>query len=127
MYSLGEFLSRKNLHEHERFRKGQSYQLKRKDLVDASKTVEAFLIQEDRANYGPPFTVHSYGSVLVTQWLAHTMTVTRINKIKDPPSFVTCSLDKHFKIWSLSGAMWADVNISRFDEKEWFFPFDWVG
>lgn len=44
MYTLTEFLSRKSLGELEKFKKSQSFSLKRKDLVDASKTVEAFLL-----------------------------------------------------------------------------------
>jgi hypothetical protein len=55
------------------------------------------------------------------------MSITKINKNKDPTSFITCSVDKHFKIWSPSGELWADVNLGKFDEKIWSFPFDWVG
>lgn len=43
LLSLTEFLSRKEIGEVEKSRKGQTYQLTRKDLIDASKTVEAII------------------------------------------------------------------------------------
>ena len=42
--SLAELLHRKEVYETDRPKKGHSYQLKRKDLVDASKSVEGFLV-----------------------------------------------------------------------------------
>jgi hypothetical protein len=127
VYSLAEFLHRKEIYETEKPKRGHSYQLKRKDLVDASKSVEGFLLQEERNQGVNVLTVHSYASVLVKQWVAHSAPITRINKIKEPASFVTNSLDKHFKIWSLSGSIFADVSLGRLEENVWRFPFDWVG
>lgn len=48
IFNLAEFLHRKEVYETEKPKKGHSYQLKRKDLVDASKTVEGYLLQEER-------------------------------------------------------------------------------
>lgn len=42
-------------------------------------------------------------------------------------SFVTNSFDKHFKIWAYDGQMYASVNLTRFEDTTWRFPFDWVG
>jgi hypothetical protein len=37
-------------------------------------------------------------------------------------------MDKHFKIWSMKGELWADVNLAKYDGSNiWKFPFDWVG
>lgn len=38
-------------------------------------------------------------------------------------------MDRHFKIWSMKGELWASINISRYDYSQnfWKFPFDWVG
>ena len=44
IYNLSEFIQRKEIYEVEKIKKGHSYQLKRKDLIDASKTVEGFLL-----------------------------------------------------------------------------------
>lgn len=27
----------------------------------------------------------------------------------------------------MTGDLWADVNLSKFDEKLWKFPYDWIG
>ena len=50
-----------------------------------------------------------------------------MNRVKDPISFITNSLDKHLKIWSMTGDCWADLNLSKFEDTVWKFPFDWVG
>lgn len=47
------------------------------------------------------------------------MLISRIERILDPICLSTCSNDKHFKIWSLSGVVWADVNLARFDDRVW--------
>jgi hypothetical protein len=125
--SLAELLHRKEIYETERPKKGHSYQLKRKDLVDASKAVEGFMVQEERnQSNAPTITIYSH-ALIVKQWEAHTAPITRINKLKEPISFVTNSFDKHFKIWAYDGQLYASVNLTRFEDTVWKFPFDWVG
>jgi hypothetical protein len=71
--------------------------------------------------------VHLSGSVLLKSWQAHGNIILKMNRVRDPISFITNSLDKHLKIWSMTGECWADLNMSNFNETIWKFPFDWVG
>lgn len=112
--------------EMEKQKKGLSFQLKRKDLIDASKSVDTFITQEEKSPY-QVLTVN-LNAVLIRQWNAHTASITKLNKIRDPICHVSSSLDKHFKIWSMKGDLWADINLSRQDGNNlWEFPYDWVG
>lgn len=53
----------------------------------------------------------------------------RINKIRELVSFISSSMDRHFKIWSMKGDLWAAINLTKYDSASnyWRFPFDWVG
>lgn len=55
-----------------------------------------------------------------------------INQIKDPFSFITCSKDKRFKIWTIQGDCIGEVNIGASvlnaevkPTAEWKFKIDW--
>ena len=46
--------------------------------------------------------------------------------IDDPLGFVTGSLDKHIKVWSIYGELWGDLNIvNDYPIIQWNFPYSW--
>ncbi|CAD8060727.1 unnamed protein product [Paramecium primaurelia] len=124
--SLTEFLQRKGITEMEKLKKGHSYQLKRKDLIDVSKSVETFLVQEEKQQ--SPVLTCNISALLIRQWVAHSSAIVKINKIRELVSFISSSMDKHFKIWSMKGELWSDISLAKYDGSNyWKFPFDWVG
>lgn len=39
---------------------------------------------------------------------------------------MTCSPDKHVKLWSMNGELWGDINLMKENyDKQWSYPFDW--
>ena len=49
-----------------------------------------------------------------------------MSKLKKPLGFITGSIDKHVKIWSLLGELWGDLRIVGEDPVHyWNFPYDW--
>lgn len=131
LLNLTEFLKKRNIVECEKSKKAQTYQLRRKDLINATKQVEIFMQNEMQQNEKPGKRreiqkVHAYNTLLFNKWEAHVSQVNKITKIKDPLSFITCSLDKHVKVWSLSGELLGDINLVKLGNNYWKFPFDWV-
>ena len=72
--------------------------------------------------------------VLVCEWQAHGDAINSITHIKDPNSFISCSKDNKFKVWSFNNSceMLAEVNIapslSSIEpnlRSEWKFKIDW--
>ncbi len=64
--------------------------------------------------------------LLVQEWQAHSEQICNMTKISKPPSFITASFDKHFKIWSRNGEELANVRIVGEDSVvKWGFPIDW--
>lgn len=84
-------------------KKKKYFQLRRKDFINAQKTVDIILSAPDRKSEKLPPYVHIYNSILVNRWEAHKNLINFILKIPDPLSFASCSHDKNIKIWSLSG------------------------
>ena len=76
--------------------------------------------------------MHAFSSILVKRWEAHSTSINKLIKLKEPGSsnfqgYISCSLDKSFKIWSPAGDLFAAVNLSKFGSTLWKFPYDWVG
>ena len=60
------------------------------------------------------------------QWFAHKGQVNSINFIENPDGIITCSAEKHVKLWSLDGTLWGDINLMKENyDKQWTYPFDW--
>lgn len=131
LLNLTEFLRKRGITECDKYKKAQTYQLRRKDLINATKQVEIILQNETQQNEKGSKKkeipkVHAFNTVLYNKWEAHSNQVNKITKIKDPQSFITCSLDKHVKIWSLEGELLGDINLVKLGNNYWKFPFDWV-
>ena len=129
LMNVTEFLKKRSINECEKYKKAQTYQLRRKDLINATKQVEIYMQNETQTNEKkkkeiPKF--HAFNTVLYNKWEAHNNQINKITKIKDPLSFVTCSLDKHVKVWSLEGELLGDINLVKLGNNFWKFPFDWV-
>lgn len=70
--------------------------------------------------------------LLIKEYQAHEDQILQLNLIKDPFSFITCSKDKKFKIWTIQGDCIGEVNVGATilnnDLKntcEWKFKIDW--
>lgn len=47
--------------------------------------------------------------------------------IENPDGIITCSVDKHVKLWSLEGELWGDIYLMKEKyDKKWKYPFDWL-
>lgn len=129
LINLLELLNKRGIGEIEKYRKAQSYQLRRKDIIDATKQVE-YIIQSENNNNGRKkdiMKIHVYNTVLLNKWEAHGNMINKITKIKEPASYITSSLDKHVKVWSLEGVLLGDINLVKLGGNNiWRFPFDWV-
>lgn len=127
--NLLELLNKRGIGEIEKYRKAQSYQLRRKDIIDATKQVEYIIQSENNNNMRKRdiMKIHVYNTVLFNKWEAHGNMINKITKIKEPASYITSSLDKHVKIWSLDGILLGDINLVKLGGNNvWKFPFDWV-
>lgn len=121
---LSEILKKRDIYPCKTDKKTDSYQLRRKERVDVSKTIDNLLSNEKLRR--PPYTIHSFNTVLLNRWEAHTQPITSITKIDDPRALISCSLDKYVKVWSLEGDLHGYFNLLRLGKKSWEFPFDWV-
>lgn len=34
-----------------------------------------------------------------------------MTKLQEPNGFITCSSDKHVKLWGIHGELWGDINL----------------
>mmetsp|Transcript_41306 Transcript_41306/g.36655 ORF Transcript_41306/g.36655 Transcript_41306/m.36655 type:complete len:235 (-) Transcript_41306:241-945(-) len=105
-------------------RRPDSYQLKRKEWIDVSKTVESSMSNIERLKK-PVFNVHSFNTVLMKRWEVHSNGVTNMIKVPDPKSFITCSPDKHVKVFGMDGELLGDINLVKLGKNIWNFPFNW--
>jgi len=121
---LAEFLRRRDIGPCKTEKRTDSYQLRRKEWIDVSKTVDNMLSNEKLRK--APYTVHSFNTVLINRWEAHTQGITHITKVEDPRSLITCSLDKNVKVWSLEGDLHGGFSLVKVGKKTWGFPFDWI-
>jgi len=131
LLNLTEFLKKRGIIECDKYKKAQTYQLRRKDLINATKQVEVIMQNDSQQNEKNSKKkeipkVHAFNTLLYNKWEAHTNQVNKITKIKDPVSFISCSIDKHVKIWSLEGEILGDINLVKLGNNYWRFPFDWV-
>jgi WD40 repeat protein len=122
---LTQYLKRRNIAPCPSRKKSDGYQLRRKEWIDVTKVVENSLSSIEKAKK-PFYTVHSFNSLLVRRWEAHSLAINDLSKVEDPPSFISCSPDKRVKIWSLAGELIGDLNLVKLGSNIWKFPFDWV-
>ncbi len=122
---LAEILKKRDIRPCKSEKRTDSYQLRRKEWIDVSKTVDNMLSNEKLRK--TPYSIHSYNTVLINRWEAHTQAITNINKIDgDKKSLITCSMDKYVKVWSLAGDLYGGFNLVKLGKKNWGFPFDWT-
>jgi hypothetical protein len=68
----------------------------------------------------------SHDFVKQLQWFAHKGQINSINFLENPDGIITCSTDKHVKLWSLEGILWGDINLmNEALDKQWSYPLDW--
>eukprot|EP00825_Cyclidium_porcatum_P002920 TRINITY_DN11359_c0_g1_i3.p1 TRINITY_DN11359_c0_g1~~TRINITY_DN11359_c0_g1_i3.p1 ORF type:complete len:606 (+),score=123.98 TRINITY_DN11359_c0_g1_i3:77-1894(+) len=135
VWHLTDILKRRDIVPQKEEKKKQSFQLRRKDLINAKKYIENILSSQERKNDQKPLQVHAYGSVLIKRWQPHTSTVTKLVKVveidvQNPKTIcnVSCSTDKQVKLWNSRGQALCKLNLIKFDQKDfqWNFPFDWI-
>ena len=58
---------------------------------------------------------------------AHKLPINSVKEIKcSPYGFMTTSMDKHVKLWSLLLDLWGDIYLVKESyDKNWAFPFNW--
>lgn len=84
-------------------KKKQIIQLRRKDLINATKAAENMLSGLERRNNLNLLVVHAVNSVLLKRWQGHTSIVNKLTRMHEPQTVFSCSHDKTIKIWSLNG------------------------
>lgn len=103
MWNFTDILHSRGVLPSKEDKKKQVLQLRRKDLINATKAAENMLSGVERRNNKNLLVVHAVNSVLVKRWQAHTSIVNKISRIQEPPTIFSCSHDKTVKIWSLTG------------------------
>ena len=124
LLDLTEVLKKREIGPCKTEKKTDSYQLRRKEWIDVSKLVDTWLSNEKLRK--APYTVHTFNSVLINRWEAHSQGITSFNKIEAPRMLITCSLDKYVKVWSMEGDLHGAFNLVKLGKRAWEFPFDWV-
>lgn len=65
-------------------------------------------------------------AVILNEWISHRDQVTCMAKIEKPLGFVTGSIDRHVKVWSILGELWGDLEVVGEDPlRLWQFPYNW--
>ena len=65
-------------------------------------------------------------NIITNEWQGHRGRINCLAKIEKPLGFITGSIDKHVRVWSLYGDMWVDLTIIGKDPIiKWEFPYDW--
>ena len=124
LYDISEVLSRHNINPYKPERKSDILQLHRKDWVDISQSLD-ILIKQDKKKI--PYSVHAFNTVMIKRWEAHQQDVINLISVKEPLCFISCSNDKHLRIWGKNGEMQGDINLVKLGGKQfWKIPFDWV-
>ena len=123
--TLSEILDYIEVIEVDKIKKGISYQLKRKDLIDASKNLET-LVQTLEKQIKPKIVLINGDEILIRLWQAHKLGIVKLNKIEEAFVFTSNSLDKKCKMWYYSCHQCAEINIGKPSDNFWEFPFDWV-
>ncbi|EGR34916.1 hypothetical protein IMG5_000130 [Ichthyophthirius multifiliis] len=127
IWNLSDIFYTRNIIPIKEEKKKQSFQLRRKDLINASKTAENLINSQENKNNKYQLTVHALNSVLLHRWVGHQGLINKICKIEEPKSIISCSFDKHVNIWSLEGELYSKINLGVYDKQtKWYFPFDWI-
>jgi hypothetical protein len=87
---LTSFLKKRDIQDVMAKAKSDNYQLRRKEWMDCTKIVENHMSSMEKTRK-PFYTVHTFNSLLHKRWEAHSMAVTSMSKVSEPPSFITCS------------------------------------
>ncbi|EGR28930.1 hypothetical protein IMG5_166500 [Ichthyophthirius multifiliis] len=126
VWNLTEYLQKRNIIPIKNDKKKKYQQLRRKDFINASKTVDFILSSPERRNEKLPFYTHAFNSILIKRWTAHQNLINFILRIPQPLCYATCSQDKCVKFFNLQGDCWANISLVKFGKNQWSFPFDWV-
>lgn len=146
MWNLTDVLAARDINPMKDEKKKQIIQLRRKDLINATKAAENFLSGSERRNNLNLLVVHATNSVLLKRWSAHTSTINKMTRMQEPPTIFSCSHDKNIKIWNLNGDFYSKVclsykstiyfyimfyfpkiNLVAYDKPQnWNFPYDWI-
>jgi len=126
IHDLTPIFERKEISEGPQPKYPNEFQIKKKQVKDETDAVNtAYGYFEEYKQSLNPSQIQGISTIAVKCWQSHYSAVTKLRKIKDPISFVTCSPDKHVKLWSLEGVLFSDINLIKFDEgRLWKFPFD---
>lgn len=133
LLNLTEVLQKRNILPLRDEKKKKYFQLRRKDFINAQKSVDNILSAPDRRGEKlPPYT-HFYNSVLINRWEAHSGAINYMLRIPEPLCYASCSLDKTIKIWSLQAKCWGKVTTNllnksyillKFQKKTYTFLFN---
>jgi len=122
---VSHILKKRDINPCKSQKRSDSYQLRRKEWVDVSKSVETALMQSDKLRK-PIYSIHAFNTVLFKRWEAHAQAINHISRVNEPVCFITCSTDKHVKVWNMDGACLGDLNLVKLGNANWNLPFDWV-
>ena len=101
---------------------------RRNENVDA--TLQAQIIHRKHTNRGTeqnsePMVI-AERSIILKNWVGHAEQITCMSKIEKPLGFVSGSIDRHVKVWSLTGELWGDLKVvGEYPLVTWNFPYDW--
>ena len=91
----------------------------------SSSSISSFLFYSDLLKLRVK-SQNSQNYIKELQWFAHFGQVSNIQFLSSPDGVITCSHDRHVKLWSLKGEMWGDINLLKENyDKQWVYPFDW--
>ena len=121
-------INKYDIHPEQKAKIKSDYNIKKKDEINVEIMLTTWL-QKTR-KFEKFIDIQKY--VLIREWKAHQDEINALTHIKDPNSFISCSKDKKFKVWSFSNGceLLAEVNISPTMsnieiEPEWKFKIDW--
>eukprot|EP00347_Sterkiella_histriomuscorum_P016786 403351858 len=102
-----------------------SYNAKRKQKIDASNIAPSHL-QTAKEQKLPPI-LDAKQCIQIKEYKGHKLNINSVKEIQCAPyGFMTTSMDKHVKIWSLFGKLWGDIYLIKENyDKNWCFPFNW--
>ncbi|EGR31709.1 hypothetical protein IMG5_103530, partial [Ichthyophthirius multifiliis] len=108
-------------------KKKLNVQIRRKDLINVTKTAQNMLIMSEKKQLQNQFIIHPINTILLKRWVGHQACINKLTKINEPKCIISCSHDKNVKIWSIQGEYYSKININQFDKQQkWYFPYNWI-
>jgi len=128
IWDIRGIIKKFGIHEEPEAKIKSDYNIKKKDEINMEIMLTTWLQKIRKFEKFTDIQKH----VLVCEWQAHQDAINSITHIKNPNSFISCSKDKKFKVWSFTNGceMIAEVNINppinNLEPKsEWKFKIDW--